>query len=203
MGEVDHELLLLLQRLFLRTEVPETDQQKGSLHQLHRLPLHPLDGAEASIRTPQPVTALTGSCRQGSARIHQGGLMRGSVLGTEHQQLRKLTVHHNDRHPLQQQRCRGLVGPVNPTLRIDDQHRIGGCIESHLQHSQRLPQLRNQLRIRRRERAAHTRVMPRLAAAAALRRRTSCHRCAFQQRCNAHSRWHAHRSRTWPGSGGD
>ena len=43
-GEINHELLLLLQRLLLRTEVSEADQQKGRPHQLDRLPLHLLNG---------------------------------------------------------------------------------------------------------------------------------------------------------------
>ena len=136
MGEINHELLLLLQRLLLRTEVSEADQQKGRPHQLDRLPLHPLNGAEASIGTAQSVAALIRTCRQGDPGIQQGGRWLGSRLTRERQQIRQLSVHHRNGNPLQQQSCRGLIGPVNAAISIDDQHRIGGRIKRHLQHSQ-------------------------------------------------------------------
>ena len=49
MGEINHELLLLMQGPFLRTKVSDADQQKGRLDQLNTLPPQSLGGRASSI----------------------------------------------------------------------------------------------------------------------------------------------------------
>jgi hypothetical protein len=55
----------------------------------------------------------------------------------------QLAIRQLDRNSTQQQRSRGLIGPMNLTLCIDDQHGFRRSIEGHLKHSKGLTKLLN------------------------------------------------------------
>jgi hypothetical protein len=53
----------------------------------------------------------------------------------------QLAIRQLDRNATQQQLSRGLIGPMNLTFRIDDQHGFRRRIERHLKHSKGLTKL--------------------------------------------------------------
>ena len=67
--------------------------------------------------------------------------------GPQPQNLCQGLIHQLNRHATNKEVGRGLIGPVNSSIHIDNHHRFAGRIESDLKHSKGLPQLRNQLSI--------------------------------------------------------
>ena len=76
---------------------------------------------------------------------HLKGCLGMNIQRPELQNISQGLIHQLNRHATNKEFGRGLIGPVNPAIRIDNHHRFTGRIESDLKHSKGLPQLRNQL----------------------------------------------------------
>ncbi|GIS13874.1 MAG: hypothetical protein CM15mP116_04570 [Synechococcus sp.] len=69
------------------------------------------------------------------------------IQGPQLQNISQGLIHQLNRHATNKEVGRGLIGPVNSAIHIDNHHRFAGRVESDLKHSKGLPQLRNQLPI--------------------------------------------------------